>query len=559
MVEWPAGDVSAHACPVCDAPGPHPVLLRANGHVLVRCDGCTGCFYEDRTPPDYAADAPSELYLQCYVEQNAGLHHMTRLLFQLDRDDIGSVLDFGCGFGFPVDVASKVLGWRAVGVDPSHYAADGERLLGADIRREYLTPETVLGEPFDLLLGSEVIEHIPDLYPFLTLLRSHMTPGAALVLTTPDAASLSPTLNPGTLFAMLSVGGHLVLFTAASIELMLRRAGFAHVHTETGGNNLVAWASDMPLSLRPDADARHAQGYRTYLQRLLDTAEPGGHVWNGAAGRLFTLDATNRPLEEALALFARISDTWRTRFGLDLARVRLPEPLHEREIAAGGTALLDRIRAGQPLNLGGVLYSRALLERRMPGHRPDRVLDYARAALTAAEQTGRVLRACNLIDYDLHHTSWRSRMMVVDCLAELAPELEGHLLAGLAAPSYGALADRVDPPAGVVMARLAPWFSAKVHATEYDAAMLLEPWLRDLAALCDATRGDQMVRYHLLFTVGVLRLNHLRDLPGALAAFRCMMAEAAGELPDPALSPLAQHFFPVARDHAAHVAAMMAG
>ena len=118
--------------------------------------------------------------------------------------------------------------------------------------------------------------------------------------------------------------------------------------------------------------------------------------------------------------------------------------------------------------------------------------------------------------------------------------------------------DRVDPPAGVVVARMAPWFSAKVHATEYDAAMLLEPWLRDLPALCDATRGDQMVRYHLLFTVGVLRLNHLRDLPGALAAFRCMMAEAAGELPNPALSPLAQHFLPVARDHAAHVAAMMA-
>lgn len=558
-IEWPKASSRA-ACPVCDAPGPHPVLLRTIGpaHTLVRCDGCTGCFFERRDPPDYSADAPSELFLQLYVEQNAGLHHMSRFLFAIDNDRIDSMLDFGCGFGFPVDVADKVLNWRAVGIDPSHYATDGARLLGADIRREYLTEATDLGEPFGLLLGSEVIEHIPDLYPFMALLRRHMRPGGCLVLTTPDAGSLSPSVGDGMLTAMLSVGAHLVLFTAQSMEVMLRRAGFAHVHTEVAGYNLVAYASDQPLRFRADREERHFRGYQAYLRRLLDTAEPGGALWNGAAGRLFALDVRTEPVEALHALFARVSDTWRDRFGIDLARLRLPAPLAETEFGTAGPVLLERLRAAQPLNLAGLLYNRALLERRMPGHLPERVLEFARAAFTVAQQTCRVLQEFGLIDYDLNLTTWRARIVCVDCLALLAPELEGSLLASLAAASQGRLAERIDPPPDVVIARLAPFFSDKVHRTEYDEAMRLEPWLRDLDALCAATRGDQKMMHHLLFTVGVLRLNRMQNLGGAMAAFQRMQAEAETELHDPARAALAGHFLPVARQHADHVRALLA-
>ena len=545
---------------MCDALGPHPVLLRAGEppQALIRCGACTGCFFERRTAPDYAADAASELFLQFYVEQNAGLHHMSRLLFRIDDDSVRSVLDFGCGFGFPVDVADKVLGWRAVGVDPSHYARDGARLLGADIRREYLTAASELGEPFDLLLGSEVIEHIPDLYPFLALLRRWMRPGGYLVLTTPDAASLSAAVPDGVLTAMLSVGAHLVLFTVRSIELMLRRAGFLYVHADADGYNLIAYASDQPLRFRPDAAVRHFAGYQAYLRRLLDTAEPGGHLWNGAAGRLFALEVDAMPLEPLHALFARVTEAWRDRFGIDVARLRLPPPLQEREFGVAGPALLNRLRMQQPLNLAGVLYHRALLERRTPGHLPERVLEFARAAFITAQQTCRVMQEFGMIDYDLNLTTWRARIICVDCLALLAPELEGSLLAGLAGASDGALAERVDPPPDVVIARLAPFFSEKVHATEYDEAMRLEPWLRDLDALCAATRGDQKLMHHLLFTVGVLRLNRLHDLPGALAAFQRMQHEAETELQDPGRTALAGHFLPVARDHAQHVAALLA-
>ncbi len=553
-VTWPAGEAQASACPVCDAPGPHPVLLRAEGHTLVRCGRCSGCFFVDRTMPDYAADQPSELFVQFYAEQNAGLHHMSRFLYKIadpPGDAIDSVLDVGCGFGFPVDVAARELGWRAVGLDPSHYAEAGRRLLGADIRREYLTADTDVGAPYHLVLGVEVIEHIPDLYPFMEILRRHLRPGGTLVLTTPDAGSLSPAVNEGMLVAMLSVGAHLVLFSARSMEVMLRRAGFAHVHCECAGYNLVAYASDQPLRFRPDAEAAHFHGYRAYLQRVLDTAEPGSTLWNGAAGRLFALDVGGSTLEELFTLWARIVASWRERFGIDLHRLRLPPLLAEEEFRVVGPALIERLRAEAPLNLAGVLYNRALLERRVPGAAPEDVLRFARAGHRVAVQTCRALQEFGLIDYDLNLTSWRARIVCVDCLIEMAPEFEGSLLAGLGVPSPGALAQRTDPPPEVLAVRMAPFFARMVHATQYEEALRLEPWLRDLDLVCLALGPTPLELFHALFCIGVLRLNAMNDPHGALAAFQRMLAEAETGLHEPARADLARHFLPVAQEHVA--------
>ena len=550
-IAWPQGEHIDLPCPVCDTAGPQPVLLRTSNpdHTLLRCRSCTACFYQHRSPPDYAADEPTALFMQFYVEQNAGLHHMSRFLYKIDDPGITSVLDFGCGFGFPVDVASKVLGWRAVGVDPSHYARDGRALLGADIRREYLTDATELGEPFDLLLGSEVIEHIPDLYPFMALLRRWMQPGGHIVLTTPDAGSLSPAVNEGMLTAMLSVGAHLVLFSAQAMEVMLRRAGFQHVHCECAGNNLVAYASDRPLRFRADADVAHFMGYRAYLQRLLDTAEPGGSVWNGAAGRLFAIDAGAADITAMLALWARATEAWKDRFGFDLARHRLPPRLTERDFGVPGPALVERLCAAQPLNLAGMLYNRALLERRIPGTTPEQVLAYARPAYVQAVQTCRALQEYGLIDYDLTVTAWRSRGVIVECLIQLAPEQECVLLAGLAAPAPGALGARIDMPANEVLLRIAGCFTRMVHAVEYDEAMRLEPYCRDLDLVCAVLWNKPTEMLHMLFCVGVLRLNRIGDYPGSLAAFQRMAAEAEAASHDPARAAEGAGFLPVAQHH----------
>lgn len=527
---WPAGERAALPCPVCDADGPHPVLLHAPAggrtHTLLRCVGCTACFYRDRDIPDYGTTAGSELFRQVYLEQNAGIHHMTSVLFRLDGPGLDSLLDVGCGFGYPVDLAAKVLGWRAVGVDPADNAAAGARLLRADLRQEYLTANSGLGEPFSLVMGSEVIEHIPDPYAFTTLLRRWLKPGGILVFTTPDAAMIHPGQDTATLFCMLSAGGHMVLYSAEAMTVMLRRAGFAHVQTECAGTTLTAYASDQPLRFRADAPARHFAGYRAYLQHLTDTAEPGTPLWNGAAGRLFELDAHAAPLEDTLRLWARIAAAWRDRFGFDLARRRLPAPLPENAFATDPMPLLVAHAAAQPVNLGAVLAARAVLELRIPGHTPESLLSLARPAYTTAVQTRRVLERCGLIDLALRDSAAAARLMMLDALVDLAPELELELLAAVAAPS-GDPAVRVDVQPDRMIARMAGPFARAVQEERMGEAALLAPFLTDLDAIVTAPHGSPVALILLLFHLGLLRL-HLQDRAGARAAFLRMAEQAAG-------------------------------
>jgi SAM-dependent methyltransferase len=527
---WPAGERAALPCPVCDADGPHPVLLHASAggrtHTLLRCVGCTACFYRDRDIPDYGTTAGSELFRQVYLEQNAGIHHMTSVLFRLDNPGLDSLLDVGCGFGYPVDLAAKVLGWRAVGVDPADNTAAGARLLRADLRQEYLTADSGLGEPFSLVIGSEVIEHIPEPYPFTALLRRWLKPGGTLVFTTPDAAMIHPGQDTATLFCMLSAGGHMVLYSAEAMTVMLRRAGFAHVRTECAGTTLTAYASDQPLRFRADAPARHLAGYRAYLQHLTDTAEPGTALWNGAAGRLFELDAHDAPLEDALRLWARIAAAWRDRFGFDLARRRLPASLPESAFITDPMPLLEAHAAAQPVNLGAVLAARAALERRVPGHTPESLLSFARPAYTTSVQTRRVLERCGLIDLALRDSAATARLMMLDALVNLAPELELELLAAVAAPS-GDPAARVDVQPDRMIARMAgPFVRAMAEGRTAEAARLA-PFLTDLDAIVAAPHGSPVALLLLLFRLGLLRL-HLQDRAGARAAFLRMAEQAAG-------------------------------
>ncbi len=552
-IAWPTGTHAGSApCPVCGTAGPHAVLLRTTGPdaTLLRCATCTALAFQDAVPPDYGSDTVSEASLQLYVEQNAGLFHMTRFFWQLDpaAHPIASMLDAGCGFGLPVDAARRVLGWRAVGIDPSFYADRGRDLLGADLRRAYLTADTDLGAPFDLVVATEVIEHIPDLYPFLATLRDRMTPGGVLMMTTPDAGSITPTLNEGMLGPILTVGAHLVLFTAQAMEHALRQAGFAHVLCRVEAPTLFVIASDRPIVPRADAQAAHAAGYAAYLRHILDDTEPGAMLWNGAAGRLLEQIAPHGPLEEGLALYARVASVWRERFGIDLLRHHLPPVLTEPAFGVPGPALVERLRAEAPLNLGFVLYWRCVLEQRLPTCTPDRAIHHARPAMTHAAQAYRALSEFGLGDFSLYSAAWHARIAILDAMVALAPELEASLLAAFATPSPGALAVSADPPRDAVICRVAEPFTRLVHAVAYDEATRLVPALHDLDAVCAALGGQPMVLFHTLFCMGVLHLRHLADPAIAHTAFARLRDEAAARAdgPDPGA---AKHFVGVADQH----------
>ena len=504
---------------------------------LLHCAACGCRFYEACTPLDYASDDQPSLRAQFYLEQNAGIEHMTRLLFALDRPDVDSLLDVGCGFGFAVMAAHHVLGWRACGLEPGPYGAQARELAGIDVRAEYLTETTNAGDPFAMVVASEVIEHVADPPAFLALLKRHLRPDGVLALTTPDAAAIQPGLAAGELLGILSPGGHLVLFTQDSLHACLARAGFAFIHIDVRGAGLFAYASEAPIPLRPDAAQVGQAAYQTLLRHLVARTEPATPLWNGAAQRLLSL----APPETAMPLFARIATVWRKAYGIDITDpATLPDP---------GPPDLLRDAACLPFCLGNVLLARARLEMAAPGRDRLREIAWLRRAIDCATTARAALLTAMLEDLDLRRIVWEARLELANSLTALAPELEGDLIAALARPAWPPGAEGGDLPPALLTRTFAPRFVSLVHAGAYALADRFSLLFQDIDQACRNLAHDRVLAFNLLYCLGVLRLNAHGDAPGAAALFARLAAEAGGHDGNQAIAAEARHFAGIARDH----------
>lgn len=105
------------------------------------------------------------------------------------------VLDVGCGVGaLSLYLASN--GAVVTGVDISPraiaIARDAAHQTKLNKQVEFQTGGLVLAKKgtYDLVLCSEVIEHIPDDHSFITRLASQLKPGGVLMLTTPSSDNL---------------------------------------------------------------------------------------------------------------------------------------------------------------------------------------------------------------------------------------------------------------------------------------------------------------------------------------------------------------------------------
>ena len=146
------------------------VQFRASVRVE-RCDGCgslriPGETHDDATSSDTAVDD--------YVEGGASLDAIALGLSRVRRSSVRRFLDVGCNYGFGVHLARHLFGWEALGVEPSPAGRRGQAELSVEIRPDFLDSATDLGELFDLILASEVLEHVADPVGFLTELRRHL-------------------------------------------------------------------------------------------------------------------------------------------------------------------------------------------------------------------------------------------------------------------------------------------------------------------------------------------------------------------------------------------------
>lgn len=168
--------------------------------------------------------------LSDFIKHNPGSRHRRRLIANEVRQigvRIGSVLDVGCGLGELILDLNKVLPEaQFVGLDISPVAIDTcRRTVPSAAFHVIDIANHRLEETFDLVVCSEVTEHLENPFAAVSNLRRMTRPGGYLILTTPH----------GRVHLTEESVGHVKHPTRKELEAWLELAGFSVVRIRQWG------------------------------------------------------------------------------------------------------------------------------------------------------------------------------------------------------------------------------------------------------------------------------------------------------------------------------------
>ena len=102
------------------------------------------------------------------------------------RQPPGSLLDFGCGWGFFLG-AAREQGWSIHGLEPlPGHAVYAHSKFGADVTTNVLRDNTFPPNYFDVITAFQVFEHLPDPAGNLALLHRTLRDGGILLVEVPN-------------------------------------------------------------------------------------------------------------------------------------------------------------------------------------------------------------------------------------------------------------------------------------------------------------------------------------------------------------------------------------
>lgn len=207
----------------------------------------------------YSKNQPQSNVEYSYQNSQAGHHHkylVPQLLKLVSEDAVSEksnlrILDIGCGNGsLSHEIAQQ--GYEVIGVE--------ESVSGIEIAQKsypnctffqgsiYDFPYEKVGEPFDLVISAEVIEHL--FYPreLPRLAKKLLKPNGSLIITTPYhgylknlALALSGRMDKH--FTALWDGGHIKFFSIKSLRQLLIEEGYKNIKFEFGGGSPYLWKS----------------------------------------------------------------------------------------------------------------------------------------------------------------------------------------------------------------------------------------------------------------------------------------------------------------------------
>lgn len=199
--------------------------------VLDRCTAC-GLVYQRGWKQTFEADLYDYYALRTEwpierVYKPVNARRIIELLAKLGAKVSGRrLLDVGCGAGQFVAVAAS-LGWDARGIDLSEPAVRIGRRFGARCDLVDFFAETLDEERFDLIVMSELIEHVPNPARFLARASALLADGGLTYITTPNFRSLSRHIV-GMDWSVIS-SQHISYFTPTTFRAVVEKQTDLHV------------------------------------------------------------------------------------------------------------------------------------------------------------------------------------------------------------------------------------------------------------------------------------------------------------------------------------------
>lgn len=237
---------------------------------LTRCRSCRMVFSPDVPSEDTLKTHYGNYPLFISVTETTKKRY-NQILDKLEQyRQTNRLIDVGCGEGFFLEEAKR-RGWEVYGTEYADlYIQIGER-KGFQMQQGILDESRYEAGSFDVVTSFEVIEHlltpVPEVRKFHTLLRA----GGALYLTTPNFNSISrKTL--GSRWSAICWPDHLSYYTPATLDFLLRNAGFQRKQLLTTGVSLERFRQTLTGS-RHGEKKHETDEYRSLDHNLQEVLE----------------------------------------------------------------------------------------------------------------------------------------------------------------------------------------------------------------------------------------------------------------------------------------------
>lgn len=256
--------LAQRGCIACGSSRIQLILPRLNGTSAKRCREC-GLRFVDPLPSaeeirhfyhKWTAIDPASVPERFHLGQVA-MRYRLKATRRFVKRPLGRILDVGCGPGFSLYGAAQ-LGLEAYGLDLDLSAVEVGRAWGLNILHGRIEEVTFPEGFFDVVLCSQLIEHVINPPTLLATLHRLVAPGGMLIVETPNAESPEhlhrrlfldalprlqqehpelSTLRRLTLAAIrpwrdLDPPRHLYCFTPRGLKGLLERCGFQPVRTD---------------------------------------------------------------------------------------------------------------------------------------------------------------------------------------------------------------------------------------------------------------------------------------------------------------------------------------